>query len=87
MHFNNIEDLSDKEIQDFYLKIGKNVAKMRKEKGLSQLELALMLGYKSSSQISGSEICYKNYHFNIEQLFKISFLFKVDISEFFKITN
>jgi transcriptional regulator with XRE-family HTH domain len=80
----NIDNLSKDDVQKFYLRIGKNVAKFRKEKGLSQLELSLMLGYKSSSQVAGSEICYKNYHFNIEQLLKLSIIFKVDICEFFK---
>jgi transcriptional regulator with XRE-family HTH domain len=84
MEFNNIENLSEKEIQKFYKKVGKNVARIRKGKRLSQLELSLMIGYKSSSQISGSEICYKNYHFNIEQLFKISYVLKVNIEEFFQ---
>ncbi len=84
MEFGNIEKLTSDDIQEYYRKIGQNVAKCRKERGLSQLELALMLGYKSSSQVAGSEICYKNYHFNIEQLYKISVLFKMDICEFFK---
>jgi transcriptional regulator with XRE-family HTH domain len=84
MEFGNIEKLTSDDIQEYYKKIGQNVAKYRKERGLSQLELALMLGYKSSSQVAGSEICYKNYHFNIEQLYKISVLFKMDICEFFK---
>lgn len=84
MEFGNIEKLTNDDIQEYYKRIGQNVAKHRKQKGLSQLELALMLGYKSSSQVAGSEICYKNYHFNIEQLYKISILFKMDICEFFK---
>jgi len=79
-----LENISQKDIQNLYIKIGKNVAKLRKERKLSQLELSLMLGYKSSSQIASSEICYKNYHFNIEQLLKLSAIFKVEICEFFK---
>ena len=58
MEFGNIEKLTSDDIQEYYKKIGQNVAKYRKERGLSQLELALMLGYKSSSQVAGSEICY-----------------------------
>ncbi len=84
MEFGNIEKLTSEDIQVYYKKIGQNVAMYRKERGLSQLDLALLLGYKSSSQVAGSEICYKNYHFNIEQLYKISVLFKMDICEFFK---
>ena len=64
--------------------IGSNVAKYRKEKGLSQLDLSLEMGYKSVSVVSGAEIYYNNIHFNIEQLLKISQILEVDICEFFK---
>lgn len=87
MDLGNIDNLSKEDIQKFYLQIGKKVAKIRKERGLSQLELSLMLGNKSSSQLAGSEICYKNYHFNIEQLLKLSMILKVDICEFFSKDN
>ena len=67
-----------------YKTIGKNVAKLRKEKGFSQLDLSLQMGYKSVSVVSASEIYYNNKHFNIEQLLKISQILEVDICEFFK---
>lgn len=67
-----------------YQIIGKNVANARKEKGLSQLDLSLKMNYKSVSVVSGAEICYKDKHFNIEQLLKISQILEVDICEFFK---
>jgi transcriptional regulator with XRE-family HTH domain len=65
--------------------IGKNVAKLRKAKGLSQLDLSLQMGYKSVSVVSGAEIYYNNIHFNIEQLLKISQILEVDICDFFKL--
>ena len=52
--------------QQFYKTIGKNVARLRKEKQLSQLELSLAMGYKSVSVVSGAEICYNSKHFNLE---------------------
>jgi len=64
--------------------IGSNVAKFRQEKGLSQLELSLEMGYKSVSVVSGAEIYYKSTHFNIEHLLKISQILGIDICEFFK---
>lgn len=64
--------------------IGKNVAKHRKAKKLSQLDLSLEMGYKSVSVVSGAEIYYNKIHFNIEQLLKISQILEVDICEFFK---
>ncbi|MCT7576282.1 helix-turn-helix domain-containing protein [Aliarcobacter butzleri] len=70
--------------EKLYKQIGQNVAKYRKEKGLSQLDLSLAMGYKSVSVVSGAEIYYNGKHFNIEHLLKISQILKVDISEFFK---
>jgi transcriptional regulator with XRE-family HTH domain len=42
--------------EQLYKTISKNVAKYRKEKGLSQLDLSLQMGYKSVSVVSGAEI-------------------------------
>ena len=71
------------EIDEFYKLIGKNVAKIRKSKNISQLELSLKLGYKSVSLVSGAEICYNGVHFNIEHLYKISKILNTNIDEFF----
>lgn len=81
MNFNDIENLHDEDVKNFYRQIGSNVAKIRKSKNLSQLELSQLLGHKSTSQIAGSEICYKNYHFNLEQLYKICYVLKIDFCE------
>ena len=69
--------------EQLYQIIGKNVAKYRKAKNLSQLDLSLQMGYKSVSVVSGSEICYNNKHFNLEQLLKISQIVEVDLCDFF----
>lgn len=69
--------------EQLYQIIGKNVAKYRKAKKLSQLDLSLQMGYKSVSVVSGSEICYNNKHFNLEQLLKISQILEVDLCDFF----
>ncbi len=67
-----------------YQIIGKNVAKIRKEKGLSQLDLSLQMGYKSVSIVSGAEIYYNGKHFNLEHLLKISQILDVNICDFFE---
>jgi len=64
--------MEDFEIAEKYKIIGRNVAKYRKEKGLSQLDLSLQLGHKSVSIVANAERFYKNKHFNIEHLLKIS---------------
>ena len=69
---------------ELYNIIGKNVAKYRKAKGLSQLDLSLAMGYKSVSVVSGAEVYYNKTHFNIEHLLKISQILDVDICEFLK---
>jgi len=74
-------------IEDFYKRIGKNVAKFRKERGISQLELSLEMDYKSISIISSAEICYKGKHFNLEHLLKISQILEVNICNFFQDTE
>ena len=69
---------------ELYKIIGKNVDKYRKEKGLSQLDLSLAMGYKSVSVVSGAEIYYNGKHFNLEHLLTISQILNIEISEFLK---
>lgn len=79
----NEVEIQKVEINEFYKLIGKNVAKIRKSKNISQLELSLKLGYKSVSLVSGAEICYNGVHFNLEHLYKISKILNTSINEFF----
>jgi len=60
----------------------KNVKRIRKEKGISQLELSLAIGHKAVGTISMAEICLNNKHFNIEHLLKIADVLEVGICEF-----
>lgn len=77
-------DLDDKNIKEFHNKIAKNVKNIRKEKAISQTELAQTIGHKSMSTIGKIEAGLENKHYNIEQLYKISVALNVDICEFFK---
>ena len=76
-------ELTQNQIEQIHIKIGKNVKKIREKKGLSQLELALNVGYKSVSVVSLGEIYKNKKHFNIIQLAKISKVLNVSILEFF----
>jgi len=80
---NEIVDFSDDFIDNLYIEIGKNVKKIRTEKGFSQLKLAQSIGHKSLSIVSLAEIYYNKQHFNIEHLVKIAYVLEVDICEFF----
>lgn len=71
-------------MQDIYKKIGINVKKIREEKGISQLNLAMAIGHKSVGVISNCELCLQNKHFNIEHLIKIADVLDVNITDFFK---
>jgi transcriptional regulator with XRE-family HTH domain len=77
-------EISPEKMKAFYEKIGKNVKRIRKEKGISQLELSLAIGHKAVGTISMAEICLNNKHFNIEHLLKIADVLEVEICEFFE---
>lgn len=76
-----INNLSTDEL---YVLIGKNVARLRNEANLSQLELSLEMGNKSTSLVSSAELYTKKRKFNIAQLQKIAKILDIDICEFFK---
>ena len=83
----NIDDLGENSTQELYKKIGLNVKKVRESKGFTQLSLSQAIGFKSVTIISCCEICYKNYHFNIEHLHKIAYILDVPITTFFEDIN
>lgn len=70
--------MNDTYINDFYKIIGKNVKRIRKEKGVSQLDLSHRIGHKSVSIISCAEINHKKNKFNIEHLLKIAYVLEVE---------
>ena len=79
-----MQETTQENIDKVYKIIGKNVKKLRNEKGLSQLDLAHLIGHKSVSIISLAEIYHKKQHFNIAHLIKISKVLNVEICEFFQ---
>ena len=64
--------------------VSKNVLKYRKEKGLTQMQLALEIGMSGGAYLGRAEIRKDNHHFNIKHLAKISKILDVNICEFFK---
>jgi len=79
-----LSDISEDEIKEFYKLVSNNVKKARIDAGMSQLDLALKLGIKSIAFYSNCENLRYNKHFNLEHLYKISKALNVDICEFFK---
>jgi len=80
MDFSN----SDKqEINDFYREIGSKIRKLREERNITQLDLALEIGIKSVAFYSNCENSRYDKHFNLEHLYKISKALDVPIRDFF----
>ncbi|MFA5427505.1 MAG: helix-turn-helix transcriptional regulator [Sulfurimonas sp.] len=78
------EIVTEDEIENFFEVISCNVKRIRNEKGLSQLEVALSIGQKSSGFYANTENYKHGKHFNLIHLLKLSKLFDVPIEEFFK---
>lgn len=71
----------DEEVEKLHKQIGENVKKKREEKGMTQLQLAMAIGQKSTTIISQAELA-SNKHFNIKQLYKISKVLNCKICDF-----
>jgi len=80
-----MKELTSSNIDTLHKRIGRNVAKIRKEKKITQLDLALAIGLKSVGLISVAELYHNKKHFNIEHLYKIAMALDVDMCEFFKL--
>lgn len=77
-----MHEFTHTDIDTMYRKIGANVMRLRKEKGMSQLDLALSIGLKSVGLISVAEIYHNKKHFNLEHLYKIAKVLDVKMADF-----
>ena len=77
-------EVTNKEITIFHKLISNNIKKIRKDKNITQLDLALTIGHKSMSTIGKIEAGLENKHYNVEQLYKISKALDIDMCEFFR---
>lgn len=81
----NLPDIiSNEELEIYFKTISYNVKRIRKEKGLSQLEVALSIGQKSSGFYANAENYSHKKKFNLEHLCKLSKLFDVPVTIFFE---
>ena len=82
----NIPELvNPDEIENFMKTVSYNVKRIREEKKMSQLEVALSIGQKASGFYANAENHAHDKHFNLVHLYKLSVLFDVDICEFFAV--
>jgi len=78
-----ISGFTDKEVTKFYKRVMENVKRIRKNKGISQLDLAHYIGHKSVSTIGKIESGLEDKHYNLEHLYKIAQVLNVNITDFF----
>lgn len=76
-----MHDFTEIELESFYKKVGENVKKIRKEKGISQMDLALAIGHNSVGHIAKAELYKYDKHFSLEQLFKISHVLDISLHD------
>lgn len=81
---NKFKNFSDDEILNFYKKISQNIRNLRETNGISQLDLALSIDIKSVAFYSNCESNRYNKHFNLEHIYKISKVLKIEIAEILK---
>lgn len=79
-----LSDITEEESNNFHQNISNNVRRVRKEKGLTQLDVSLALGFSNPSFVTNAESLNSDKKFNLNQLHKLSIIFEVDICEFFK---
>lgn len=80
----SIDDITDTDIDNLYLRIGSNVKKYRELRGMTQLQLSLALNLKSPGLISQGELYLQKQHFNVKHLFLLAYILECDITDFFK---
>ncbi len=76
-------DIDEEDFKLVLNHISQNVKKLRKEKNITQEELALNIGHSSSSMISKIEANLENKHYNIKQLYLISKVLDIPLSKLF----
>lgn len=74
-------------LEAFYKLVGQNVKNIRSERGISQLQLANMIGHDSVGHVAKAELYKYGKRFNLEQLYNISVALGVDIKSFFNKTE
>lgn len=76
-------DIEEEDFNIVHRQITENVKRLRKEKSITQEELALNIGHSSASMISKIEAGLENKHYNIKQLYLISKVLDVPIYKLF----
>lgn len=78
---NDYSNADKEEIQELHQRIANNIKRIRKSKGISQLDIALTIGMGSVTFFTNAENGRNNKHFNIEHLYKIAKFLNVNMCE------
>jgi len=78
------DELTENDIRNIHILIGKNVKKMRVKKKMTQLQLSCSIGHSAVGTISMCEIHLNDKHFNIEHLFRIANALDCNVIDFLK---
>lgn len=71
------------EIEAFHAKITSNIRRLRKERNITQMEMAYTIGLGAVTFYVNAENCKQGKRFNVEHLYKIAKCLDVDIRELF----
>ncbi|MEA3314858.1 MAG: helix-turn-helix transcriptional regulator [Campylobacterota bacterium] len=74
-------DITNDEIEEIYIFISNNIKKIRTSKKLTQLDMALSMGFTTATFYTNAENYKDNKHFNLEHIIKISKILDVKICE------
>ena len=77
-------NINEEDLKTFYSIVSNNIIRLRKEKNVSQLDLATTIGHTSATFLGKAELLAENKHFNLQHIYKIATALDVDICEFFK---
>lgn len=80
-----LDNISDEELEEFFKRVGKNVKKYRKAKGMSQEQLALSIGHNSVGYISKGELYKYSKAFSLKQLFQISKVLECTVEDLVRV--
>ena len=79
-----IAEITGEETDKLHKKVSENVRKIRLNKNLTQLDVSLALGLSNPSFVTNAESLNSSKKFNLNQLYKLSIIFDVELCEFFK---
>ena len=71
------------EIEIFHARIAANIKRLRKERQITQLDMAYTIGLGTVTFYVNAENCRQGKHFNVEHIYKIAKYLEVDMKVLF----